>query len=283
VAACAAGLCCLVSLFGLGESPKNGDRNEVIVAVVNGKPIPFSAIEVPIEVATSAFVHEHERDPNSESDLAEVEKIRQRAESKRLVNYIRGTIREQQLERFGIECSDAELRARWQRLVEERDPPSSRAETRAEMENLLECVRAVHEDGADPDVVFETQLGPGMTREQWQSVLRQYKNPEVRRLMRERLNKDPEKYDDDAKEMARAVLLTEKLRLAVENDLGRSDPEFAEYARLIETDAQNEKVKSKPYNYMEIKRNEWWQKRFGDAKVEILDDRFKHVWKEPFE
>lgn len=274
-------VCCVAVFSGGGDSTADQLADKGVIAVVNGRAIPYSVIKVTVDAARNRFAYEHERSPATDADGQEVERIRQRYEVKQLVSYIQGTIRSQQVARFSIECSDAELEARWERILEERDQPGTREDNRERIANLLDCLRAVHEGSADPDVVYDTRLTHKLTRREWKSVLQQYGAPERRRLLEELLS-DDEEFDDSAKDAARSALIMEKTMEAVEEELIRTDPEFAEYMRLARTDPRNEKVQSKGPNYKTGKRYGWWQERYREAEIELKDERFKDALKELF-
>lgn len=274
-------VCCVAVFSRGGDSTADQLADKAVIALVNGRAIPYSVVKVTVDAARSRFVYEHERSPATDADVQEVERIRQRYEVKQLVSYIQGTIRSQQVARFGIECSDAELQARWERILEERDQPATQARNRAKLANLLDCVRAVHESSADPDSVYDTRLTYRMTRKEWKSVLRQYGAPESRRSL-EKLLSDDQEFDESAKDAARSALIMEKTMEAVEEELIRTDPEFAEYMRLARTDPRNEKVQSKGPNYKTGKRYGWWQERYREAEIELKDERFKDALKELF-
>ena len=270
----AVSLSCVVVLFGQGEPTTNDSGDTTLVAIVNTKPIPYSAIKVTSEAATNRFVFENERGPETEADLLQVEQIRRTSEVNQLAKYIRWTIREQQISRLGIENTDAELKQRWERLLRDGDSPATKAAMHDKLMTLLDCLRAVHEESENADEVYNTRLADKFPRDYWNSALRQYRTPEHFRLLEDMINDDGE-FDEDAKDTANRLLVMEKLQKAIEKDLIRTDPEFGEYIRMAKTDPGNEKVQSKGRNYRLVKRNEWWQQRYREAKIEILDERFE--------
>ncbi len=271
----------VIALAEEGGSSANA-RHDVAVAIVNGHEVPYSAIKVATEMARIRFAYEHERDPRTESDIAEVETIRRQYEVKRLADHIRTTIREQQIDRFNISCTDSELKIRWERLLEDRDPLASQAARNAKISNLLACLTAVHEEAADADVVYETQLSFKLTRKQWRAVVRQYRSPEQRAALSKILaEKIPDL--DDYRDAVTTVLLSEKLDAAIEKELAQTDSEFAEHIRLSASDPGNEKLRSKGPTYKAAKRHEWWQARYREADIKIADDRFRQALRLLFE
>ena len=264
----------VVFLFGQDEPPTSEASDTAAVAIVNAESIPYSAIRVTPEGATIRFVLENGREPVTDADLRQVEQIRRRAEVAQLVGYIQEAIRARQISRMRIQISDAEIKQRSERLIREGDSPKAHAAFREKQLNLLDCLRAVHEDSQDADDVYNARLAEGMPPELWKAILRQYRTPEQRVELEELLNYEGD-LDVDAQEIARFELRMEKLRRAIEEDLIRTDPEFAEYIRLTKTDPGNEKVQSKGHNYKTAKRDEWWQQRYREAKIEIVDERFE--------
>lgn len=272
----------LASVFARGDAlAVEGDKNGV-VAIVNGTPIRYAGIEIATQAVTNRFVFERKRDPATPADLEEIEQTRRRLELKRLGTAIRVTIREQERARLKIEATDEEILARWSRIQSEQDAPSTVASIRAKNTALLAALDAVYDDARNPDQVYETQLDGKVSRVEWDAALRQYACKTARESLARLVARDEQSLAD-LEDAIRAVVLREKLEHAVEEELIRVDPEFAEYVRLSQADPGHEKVQSKGPNYRLAKRSEWWRQRYKEADVQIKDARFKGAWKEPFD
>lgn len=272
------GMCCLLPFFTRGKQPNRERDGQQVVAVVNSVPIFYSSVDLPSDTAREQFIFEYGHAPVDESDFHEMEQLRLRYRLKRIASWIRTTVRKQEMARLGVDVSEAEIIARWEQMLQDRDPPETVARTRAGIVALLNALRAVFEQSEDSDHVYETKLIGKVSREEWKMLLRICSTPKRRRIQEKTLEAALDQdgaFDESVRDGVRRLVAWEKLDRAIDEELIRADPEFAEYMRLAKTDPSDEKVQSKGPNYVAAKRYEWWHERYREAKIEIKDERFK--------
>jgi len=221
--------------------------------------------------------------PETAADRDDVRRLRHNMEAEQLKIHILVAIRRQVRSELQIHVSEEEASDYLAKKISE-DPNRTIPEAiRAGQVQLLDALEAVYVDGMNPDDVYQRKIANIMPKKAWEWNLEYFKTPERRKILAMKIEKPDETITDELRNGVRRGLLMLKTNEAIARLLEATDPELIEYRRLQKTDPHNEKLRKKPPNLIVAKRHEWWQKRFRDAQVEILDDHFKDVWKEPFE
>lgn len=276
--ACWGSVVIILSLAGFGPSETPAPDDTAVIAVIGGHAIQYSTIRVTAAAARERFIIENGHEPVSEAEVDEVEQMRRTSELRQLAARIRWIIHGQEASRLGVDVTQAEIKARWEELRQERDSERVRDEARAKVRALLVGLNAVYEDREDPDQVYQADLIEIVSREEWRAVLRQYRTRAARRTLEAYLAQESVE-PAEVEDAVRLVLMQEKTDKAIDQQLIRSDPEFAEYIRLAGEEPSHEKVQSKGPNYLAAKRWQWWQERYREADIVIKDARFDGVRK----
>jgi len=272
----------LVVLQWANGQTRPGNR---VIAVVNGELVRYSDVVVApdADVLLARFRRAHGRDPETETDKQAIRLAARERESVNLANQIRGIVRRQQIERFGIEPTEQEVEERWKfaRQTQHIDQQTAVLRVRNVLREVIAGLEEVIDQGRDPEEVYQRRLADKISREEWKLRIQYQGKPQKRESLKRAFALPDEKLFNP-RESYRWILTSEKLTDAIDQELVATDPEFAEYMRLLRTDPGNERVRSKDRNYVAAKRYEWWQQRYREAKVEIQDKGFEDAWKEPF-
>ena len=178
--------------------------------------------------------------------------------------------------RLGVSASEAEVLSRWRGMTRGVDLDAAARQQRDSIAPLLAALKAVHEEGKDIREVYSTFLADQMAFQEWQIHARYYRTPDRRRILervlvqpgQDLLNPDPG---------IRAMIESEKLTQAMDEEIAKSEPSFAEYSKLRESNIDDERLEAYPPNYLEEMRANWWRKQYRAADIEILDERFGAV------
>lgn len=252
------------------------DRN-IIVAIVEEVKIKYKDVQVTPQEALFRYKLSKGRGPSTEPEMMEMEQLRRHEEVERLAEKIRGIIFRKQKARFGIEVTEAELAERWSILTKGVDLSAAAEQRRQMIEPLLMALKAVYEKGEDKDTVYKNLLANRMTLQEWEIQLRYYRTRKRRKILEDALKQrtaDLRKPDEGI----RALLVREKMNEAIDREIAKTDPQFAEYKTLLEKDPKNEKLHQFDPNYLDFKRWTWWQEQYRKAKIEIKNQQFKDVF-----
>lgn len=277
------GLVALTDRPALSEEPTEPEKGVLVVATVNGDAITYGEFKISSEEASRRFELLEKHAPETAADRDDVRRLRHNMEAEQLKIHILVAIRRQVRSELQIHVSEEEASDYLAKKISE-DPNRTIPEAiRAGQVQLLDALEAVYVDGMNPDDVYQRKIANIMPKKAWEWNLEYFKTPERRKILAMKIEKPDETITDELRNGVRRGLLMLKTNEAIARLLEATDPELIEYRRLQKTDPHNEKLRKKPPNLIVAKRHEWWQKRFRDAQVEILDDHFKDVWKEPFE
>lgn len=235
---------CLSVRLGLGGAQRGAEAAARVIASVNGDTISYRDIKVPTAKVSKLFSSREKRPRVMPGDKAEFERLRHELDVRELKTHIIVAIRRQVRSELKVRVSDDEVTAYIQDLMDNPDPSSTPEALRAENKRLLTALEAVYLHSEDPDDVYKRLLANEMSPKIWELNLEYYKTPERRELLSRPIEDEPI-IDDGTRAGVREGLLMRKTDDAIAQLLRTTDP----------------KVKSKPYNFVEIKRYEWWQKR----------------------
>jgi hypothetical protein len=249
-----------------------------IVATVNNVEVVYSQIRVSEVAVKRRFAAEFGRQADGSADADELGKIVRNLEIDALAKRIRAIVRDQETARLNVNVSDEEVRARWEDITRGQDVPGKLGEAAETLSILLASLEDVCVNGLNADQMYQERLQGRMPKAQWDGHVKYDCDPTRRRLLADFLARGgPEK--TDYRETVRDIIRGEKLRVGVDTELARSDPEYAEFMRPVQGRSQNDRDRStKPPTYRDAKHYEWWQARYREAKVEIQDERFKDAW-----
>jgi len=247
---------------------------------VDGTPIVRREVEMSpnAQMLLFEFRQAHGRDPSTPQDHEAMERSRQEHERSSLAQRIRALVRERQIARFGITVDDEEARHRWAQDLAKwgLNQGDYETQTRRGIESVVAALKDVVFAKQDPDKVYQDRLASLMSRRDW-ALRIQYEATPERIAVMESILALPEGDLLHPLPGYRMTISSEKLNKAIDAELVRTDPEFAEYMTLAKTDPGNEKVASKSPIYVEGKRDQWWRQRYREAKIEIKDKRFEGV------
>ncbi len=248
---------------------------EPVVAIVFGVEIVHNDIAVTVDEAEFRYKlkTEHSIEIGQEH---EIEALRQQLEIGRLASEIRQIVVRRVKARLGVSVSDAEVLSRWQRLTRGVDLDSAARQQRDHIAPLLAALKTVHEDGKGEREVYNTFLSDKMTFREWEIQARYYRTPNRLRILEQALeqtgqdllNPDPG---------FRAMLEGEQLSQAIDEEIAKNDPSFAEYVKLRDSNLDDERLRAYPPNYLEEMRANWWGEQYQEAKIEILDGHYNEV------
>ena len=207
---------------------------------------------------------------------SEIEGLREQQEIGRLAREIQRIVARRVKARLGVSASEAEVLSRWREMTRGVDLDAAARQQRDSIAPLLAALKAVHEEGKDMREVYNTFLADQMVFQEWQIHARYYRTLDRRRILerglvqtgQDLLNPDPG---------IRALVESEKLTQAMDEEIAKSDPSFAEYLGLRESRIDDERFAPYPPNYLEEMRANWWRKQYREADIEILDERYDAV------
>jgi hypothetical protein len=107
---------------------------------------------------------------------------------------------------------------------------------------------------------------------QWELLLIQGERSEYRDNMKKFLASGGDS-SFDADRQVRSLILGEKLKVIIDNEIAVSDTEYAVFikrGRLLPSGDPMESV-----TYEEEMRDAWWREQYRKADIDILDDRFE--------
>lgn len=268
-------LICFIRLAQLHAVAYSDDPDDHTIATVNGAPIKFKFVRVSLEQAENWFVKGNGRKPSA-NDAKALESLLHDLETKALLKAMRLAVRDSEIKRLNIEVSVAEVDERWQEMAGKKDIKTAIDAGRETMAILVDALNAACNGEEDSNEAFRTRLDGRMSKVQWEGHLKYDCTPERRRILAEQARAAGPQIDDYRK-LIKDQILDYRLRVAIDDALTQEDSEYAEYRRLLRDSPNDPKILTKSPMYGEAKRQEWWQKRFQEAKVEILDPRFESV------
>lgn len=251
------------------------ESDDDIVATVSGVEILRSNIAVPSEEARFRYKLKTGQ-PSEAGQEGEIEELRQQLEIRRLATEIRRIVVGRTKARLGVSATEAEVLGRWRELTLGVDFDAVARQQSDSIAPLLAALKAVHEQGKDARKVYDTFLFDRMTLQEWEVQARYYRTPGRRRALERALE---ETGDDLSNPDAgvRAMVEGEKLGEAIDAEIAKDDPSFAEYLELRGSNVIGEQQGEYPPYYLEGTRAKWWSEQYRDANIEILDERYNEV------
>lgn len=248
------------------------DTGRTIVRV-NSNSVLYSDIMMTTEDVARAFKYRFHRDP-SEEDQEQVQALQQELEASRLVTLIRRQMRNAELQRLQIMPSEAEINARCEQdyPLERRREMGQKARQGAML--LIQAYEGILVDKQSPDQVFESLLDGLMTREEWDLRLEHDVNTRSLQNLRRSIDRPVEELFD-CHVMMQQLIIMEREGPVLDAEIAKSDPEYREYLRLADENPSSPEVQDKGPMYRRARRDEWWQKRFAEAQIEIIDPRYQ--------
>ena len=250
-------------------------RSGAVIAIVSDIEIVRSDIAVSSDEVEFRYKLKtgHPIEAGQES---EIEGLREQQEIGRLAREIQRIVARRVKARLGVSASEAEVLSRWREMTRGVDLDAAARQQRDSIAPLRAALKAVHEEGKDMREVYNTFLADQMVFQEWQIHARYYRTLDRRRILerglvqtgQDLLNPDPG---------IRALVESEKLTQAMDEEIAKSDPSFAEYLELRESRIDDERFAAYPPNYLEEMRANWWRKQYREADIEILDERYDAV------
>lgn len=283
----------------LSSSAESRQEPEDVVATVDGKEILYEEIDFDpknFEFQIRARISTGEIDQAEVSSEQDIEQARLEKEKQALAHKIEGLVAKQVVEQFGIEVNDEEVLQR----IEEMVPAEAVSQLREDFTRLLKALEAVYEEGRDPKEVYPEALSSeqqkvlsqlsGKDRQkfqemeelQWEMQLYEYRDPGKRQMLKDSLALGTEDLNNSFRRGFKALLVSEKLDALRDRQIATIHPEYdsfleflEEHLPIVQVDPSNPlhlEVK-RVYTTVERWRQCWWEARYDEVKIEIVEDR----------
>lgn len=264
-----------ISIYSTTYGDHEHDKSRII-ARVNGMAIVYSDIAIRSEGLQSVFEKRFGRKP-MDSDREQLLTLQLDIENQRLRQLIKSRIRLQTLEQLGVLPSDEEISLRCEREWPPEFLKEMLDQARGGIEVVIKAYEAVMFDKRDPEEVYDAMLVGVMSREEWRlRVKHDMKEKSLRQL--KGLLKGDVVDRFDCRTGMRMKIIMEREDAALDAEIARTDPEYAEYLHLAEVNPSDPKVQEKGPWYRDTRRYLWWEERMRSADVTILDPAYRDAW-----
>lgn len=205
-------------------------------------------------------------------------------EQQALASRIRAIVSDQAIRRFGIEVSDEEVIQRRKEIYAGFDLDEAFSKIREGAERLSQALIAVYEHGEDPERVYQESMSEQLTELEWENLLHEYRTKQKREELNPSTAGEP-----SVNRGVKMILVAEKLRDHIDQQIAEMDPRFEHFKRLIEahqselpilevdpTNSLHMQLKE-AFTYVELTRECWWQERYQDAAISISYERLSEA------
>jgi len=264
-------LCGFLLLIGpcLGQAPQAAPTGAV--ATVDGQTIPRSQISVGDNTLKAWFHRKYGRYPGN-GDEATLAGERTAEEQKKLAAAIKSKVRSEVLTDHGITVSDAEVLEK-QRELSKGASPETLAQQKAQVEPLIQALKAVQGKQMTGDEAYQKFLAKSMPYDSWLIQEDTYSNPAMMKaleLLAGQTLQDLQTKPDDG---VRIMLIGEKVGQIIDADRAAQNPAYREYLDAVKN---NDLTRIKYFDshnpkFREKEQAVWWADRIAKAKIEILD------------
>jgi hypothetical protein len=265
--------------ISFGQSNSSGAPPAILVGAVNGTPIWYPGYSE--ETIADIFFLRYSKAPDPISDREKTEEIRLGTKCNVLDKGIFAAAMEAAKARFSISATREELEAARTASLRDFDAEAIAARTRAFNAPIAAALDEVYEQGADPGETFKKHKDElGIPEEQWKIHVYMGRMPAYRARLRRATTVTA---DDAAKPMAdtRPIVEREKLRAAIDREIGLTDPAFRASAQIDE-EAKKQKPSGMPmadFQRLKAGRAEWWTRFYSTLRVEIYDATLRDACK----
>jgi hypothetical protein len=255
----------------------NGTSERIAVRI-DGVAISYSTVRVAEAIVRRTFEARFGRAPIEPADSEALQGMRTELEANRVRNHIRAHVRDSQVARFGITASTQEVVDRLEQMKRERDPEEVMTNQLEKNERIFAALQAIHEDGVDSFEAYgRFALEGHIAKEMWPTVVASYASESARIAFRGALD-----VPTSAKELedhVRRVVIREKLEQRILEEVSEEDSDVAEYLKRRTENSSTEKAVMTDSSFLDSKRRNWWEARYREATVEIVDPRFEGILK----
>lgn len=257
-----------------------------ILVVVDEVPITDSDVFVDSDVEYQKFIAKNKREPNA----AELSDAIKNEKNKKMINKIKGIMKEKYIKEHNITATIDEARAKYEALYPglKENPASVFERERAYFQNLYLALKEVNEHPGKEKDIFESKLKGQIQYEAWQSIRNYYNTPEKLEVFRKGIPKSIEDIYKSGEISMRAWVINEKFEESIAKDIVVSDEELKKYYESKAIGKKEkpafDKVKAQlRRELLDIKRGpkikEWWRGQIKKTNIDIKDANFKHVYK----
>ena len=275
----------LVGVVGLrSEENKNKSAQDNIVAIVNGKQIPYSRIKIDRKFYSS-HIELLEQEQGRKIKPEEVEQVLLEKEKEILLQVIKQIIWEEQIKRFGLDVSDEELKQAFNKSFQNFDFSKETEKGRQYLLKIIETLEEIDKHPEASEEIYKRNLASDIDRMSWEIIREQYRTPEKRDILKRAAYRSVEEIKQRSLETMRPLILRNKLWDIVTKNVFVTEEEIqTEYRRRYgeksKTDYKDVRASLKKKLLAQKKEQKiltWWQEQYKKAKIEIKDERFKDV------
>lgn len=181
--------------------------------------------------------------------------------------------RESQKHQFGIVATDDDLKLAAQNYWKEHDAAAELAQQQKTWNTLNLAAAQVLDNHQDAHTVYMNLIAPSRLPENlWQKDLALWSQPEGRAKLQKQAafydSMTVNAYKQAFDSAARQIVEKQKLDAAVDTQLAAGDPTFREY---LQEEQQHKPMLDGHMQYVEQKRNDFWQARYAQQQVTLND------------
>ena len=252
-----------------------------IIVTVNGEPISYEQIAPREGRLETLFRLEVGRQPIPNKDDQKIAAIRTAYEMKRLTSAIQRLIRDQERRKYGIVASESEIDVEKPKIIKEvgYDDAAFQSEL-AQISALIKALKAV-QSGAGEEETYTTFLEDWFTYDVWIGQKNELASRDAIRLLEENFEKLRRGGSEGVnwRPSAEANVVSNKMNAEIDSMLFEQDEEFRKFRLLLDSgdiEEINAFQSAHPF-FVEGKRATWWNQRYKETEIVILEARFNAV------
>lgn len=272
-------VCLLYAMLVYGQHETQTKRNDDIVAVVENIEIRYGDIKVDLNAPAVRLKYENAkgREPDIVKDRDDLEMIRDEIERNNLAQRIYEIVRSRLIRRFGITVDEREVQYMWRQAMRNGGlhQEDLAEERRASLERILDALKDVVVHGRAAEVVYEEKLKDMMSLKEWLLRVKYEGKKEIIEKMEELLRRANLGQTDLS--LFREILLKRKLDVIIDRELARQDPKVGQELSLAGARVGATGGWVGVSDYVKERRRLWWQERYREAAIEIMDPDFEVV------
>lgn len=262
----------VLSLLLLAGAAGGGEMCDSVVARVGNCEIFLSQIVPPDEgiLARERWTREHgDTTAVPEPDPAELKRMGIRTGQRNLAMRIRGTVFLQMCAKYGIVPTDSVIVQEAVKLVAIARPESAAAVEEGRLVSLMQALDDIYDRGIPPDSAYAMHLAGKYEPSVWETKLLKYSDPALRERLRRNLQRDW-RSEVDFQGAAAEWVQYNKMNDFVDREIAKEDEDYRRFLAGETTGV----LRHNPGYDWEM-RERWWQQRFREADIEILDERYR--------
>ncbi len=266
---------CLWSSTALSQQRNENAAAAAVVAVAAGRPVTLA--QPSRETVQNYFYFLNRRAPDPAADgeaLAQAELAWRCAQLNQRVSTLAEELAKT---RFAVSVSEEELRSAGQARLRQLDPESEAARMRAANAPVAAALEEVYERGASPDEVYQSTVRQlGITEDAWRIHVYLGREPAYRARLRQAAAVTGTALAGSIRD-ARPAVENQKLRAAIDREIGLKDPGFQADRELVENGGapSDGRTAAAVRERVIAARARWWDDFYASLKVEILDAGLK--------